>query len=94
MIEPLFLSVPEFAKCWKQTPRQIIDHALSLRFALYFLFDGLVFDFDNYWYSSTKVARPAMVSAIWPAPSSTKMASTRSTSRPSSPTSRKVSGRL
>lgn len=53
MIEPDYLSVPELAERWKQTPRQIIDHALSLRFALYFLFDGLAFDFDNYWYSST-----------------------------------------
>lgn len=53
MIRPEFLSVPELAERWKQTPRQIIDHALSLRFALYFLFDGLAFDFDNDWYSAT-----------------------------------------
>ncbi|MNF80534.1 hypothetical protein D3C84_627800 [compost metagenome] len=57
MIEPEFLSVPELAERWKQTPRQIIDHAVSLRLALYFLFDGLAFDFDNYWYSSTGAPR-------------------------------------
>jgi hypothetical protein len=53
MIDPNFLSITELAERWKQTPRQIIDHGLSLRLPLLFMFDGLAFDFSDDWHRNT-----------------------------------------
>jgi hypothetical protein len=52
MIEPKFLSVPELAERWQQTERQILEHGLSMRLPLFFLFDGLVFDINDQWLRS------------------------------------------
>lgn len=49
MIEPIYLSVAELAERWKQTPRQIVELGLNMRFPMFFMFDGLVFDVSNEW---------------------------------------------
>lgn len=50
MIETDFLSVPELAERWKQSQRQILEHALALRLPTVFLFDGLAIDRHDRWH--------------------------------------------
>lgn len=49
MFEPKTLTVPELAKRWDKTPRQIIEFAIELGIPLYFYFEGLVFNLDEAW---------------------------------------------
>jgi hypothetical protein len=44
MLEPLTLSIPEIAARWKQTSRQILERAASMKLSLLFNFDGLAID--------------------------------------------------
>lgn len=49
MFEPKTLTVPELAKRWDKTPRQIIEFAVDLGIPLYFHFDGLAFEVHDDW---------------------------------------------
>lgn len=55
MLEPRFLSISELAVRWNQTERQILDHGISMRLPLYFVFDGLAFDINDQWLRGTGI---------------------------------------
>lgn len=52
MIEPTFLSVPELAKRWSASSRQVLEHGISRALPILFAFEGLAFDQADRWLMS------------------------------------------